>query len=149
MNTTQNKRKRKSANVGNSSMHDIFENTEPTTECVLLKKVLLKISQNLQEYTCTLYQGLFFTKVAGLKSAILLKKRLRRGCFPANFTKFLKIPFLQNTSGRLFLKQLQKEDLRDFRVINTLSVGSIKIKGFLFFAVYSAAFAISNVALIQ
>ena len=42
MNTTQNKRKRKSANVGTSSMHDIFENTEPTTECVLLKKGALK-----------------------------------------------------------------------------------------------------------
>ena len=65
----------------------------------------------------------FFIKVSGLKSAILLKKRLWRRCFAANFTKFLKTPFLQNTSGRLFLKQLQKEDLRDFRVINTLSIG--------------------------
>ena len=31
------------------------------------------------------------------------KKRLQSRCFPANFGKFLRITFLQNTSGRLLL----------------------------------------------
>ena len=33
----------------------------------------------------------------------LLKKRLWHRCFPVNFAKFLRLPFLQNTSGRLLL----------------------------------------------
>ena len=33
----------------------------------------------------------------------LLKKRLWHRCFPVNFVKFIKITFLQNTSGRLLL----------------------------------------------
>ena len=49
-----------------------------------------------------LCQGLFFNKVAG-RPATLLKKRLWHGCFPVNFAKFLRTPFLQNTSGRLLL----------------------------------------------
>ena len=45
---------------------------------------------------------LFFKKIAGLRPATLLK-RLWQWCFPMNFTKFLRTPFLQNTSGRLLL----------------------------------------------
>ena len=37
-----------------------------------------------------------------LRPATLLKKR----CFPVNFAKFLRAPFLQNTSGRLLLSIL-------------------------------------------
>ena len=44
-----------------------------------------------------------FIEVAGLRSATVLKKRLGRKCFPVNFAKFLRTPFLQNTSGRLLL----------------------------------------------
>ena len=39
-----------------------------------------------------------FDKVASLRSATLLKKRLWRRCFPVNFAKYLRTPFLQNTS---------------------------------------------------
>ena len=42
---------------------------------------------------------LFFNKVAGLRPATLLKKRLWHRCFPVNFAKFLRTPILQNTSG--------------------------------------------------
>ena len=38
-------------------------------------------------------QGVFFNKVAGLRPATLLKKRLWRRCFPANFTEFLRTSF--------------------------------------------------------
>ena len=41
-----------------------------------------------------LCQGLSFNKVAGLGPATLLKKRLWHRCFPVNFVKFLRIPFL-------------------------------------------------------
>ena len=42
---------------------------------------------------------------AGLGPATLLKKRLWHRCFPVNFAKFLRTPFLQNTSSRLLLNQ--------------------------------------------
>ena len=46
-----------------------------------------------------LCQSLFFNKVAGLSPATLLKKTLWRRCFPVNFVKFLRTPFLWNNSG--------------------------------------------------
>ena len=49
-------------------------------------------------------QSLFFNKVAGRRPAIIFKKSLWQRCFPVNFAKFLRTPFLQNTSGRLLLK---------------------------------------------
>ena len=49
-----------------------------------------------------LRQILFFTKVASLRPATLLKKRLFHRCFPVNFAKFLRTPFLQNTSSGCF-----------------------------------------------
>ena len=52
-----------------------------------------------------MYGSLFFDKVAGLRPAILLKRRLLRKIFTVNFVKFLKTPFLQNASGRLLLKK--------------------------------------------
>ena len=39
-----------------------------------------------------LCQSLFFNKVAGLRPATLLKKRLWHRCFPVNFAKFLRTP---------------------------------------------------------
>ena len=51
-----------------------------------------------------LCQSLFFNKVAGLTSATLLKKRLWRRCFPVNFAKFLRKPFLTEHLWWLLLK---------------------------------------------
>ena len=60
------------------------------------------VLRNFTKFTAThLCQSLFFNKVAGLSSATLLKKRLWHRCFPVNFAKFLRICFLQNSSGRL------------------------------------------------
>ena len=55
------------------------------------KGVLRNITKFTEKPLC---QSLFFNKVAGLR---------HRG-FPVNFVKFLRTPFLQNTSGRLLLK---------------------------------------------
>ena len=41
--------------------------------------------------------------MSGPKASSFIKKRHWHRCFPVNFAKFLRTPFLQNTSGRLFL----------------------------------------------
>ena len=41
-----------------------------------------------------LCQRLFFNKVAGLRPTTVFKKRLWHRCFPVNFRKFLRTPFL-------------------------------------------------------
>ena len=59
---------------------------------VLCKK---RCSRNFAKFTGKhLCQSLFFNKIAGLRSATLLKKRLWHGCFPVNFAKFLRTPFI-------------------------------------------------------
>ena len=71
---------------------------------VFCKKDVLRNSAKFTEkYLC---QSLFFNKVADLKPATLFEKRLWHRCFLVNFTKFLRTPFLQNTSGRLILQSL-------------------------------------------
>ena len=58
------------------------------------------VPRNFAKFTGKhLCQSLFFNKVAGLRPAFSLKKRLWRRCFPVNFVKHL---FLQNTSGGCF-----------------------------------------------
>ena len=69
-----------------------------------MKNVFLNISQ---KHLC---QSFFFNKVAGLRSATLLKKRLWHRCFPVNFAKFLGRPFLQNTSCGCFSILMQLQD---------------------------------------
>ena len=61
-----------------------------------VKKVLLKILKILEK---TPVPECF----EGLRSATLLKKRLWHRCFPVSFARFLRIPVVQNTSGRLLL----------------------------------------------
>ena len=65
-----------------------------------MKKGVLK---NFVKFTGKhLCQSPFFNnKVEDLRPATLLKKRLWQRCFPVNFRKFLRTPFLQNTYGRL------------------------------------------------
>ena len=41
----------------------------------------------------------------GLRPVTLLKRRLWHRCFPVNFAKFSRTPFLQNTSGQLLLNK--------------------------------------------
>ena len=56
-----------------------------------VKKVFLKVSQNSREGICARVS--FSNKVAGLRPATLLKKRLWHRCFLVNFVKFLRTPF--------------------------------------------------------
>ena len=65
--------------------------------------MFLEILQNSQENTCARVS--FLIKLQA-RPATLLKKRLWHRCFPVNFAKFLRKPFLQNTSERLLLDEL-------------------------------------------
>ena len=62
--------------------------------CSMKKGVLRNFAKFLGKHLCP---SLFFNKVVGLRSATLLKKRLWHRCFPMNFAKFLRKPFLQTT----------------------------------------------------
>ena len=66
-----------------------------------IKKGVLK---TVAEFTGKhLYQSLFFNKIAVLRPATILKKRLWHRCFPVNFAKFSGIPFRHNISEWLLL----------------------------------------------
>ena len=67
--------------------------------CSMKKGVLGNFIKFTGKHLC---QSLFFDKVTGLRPATFLKKRLWHRCFPVNFAKFLRTPFLQNTSGGCF-----------------------------------------------
>ena len=67
-----------------------------------MKKGILR---NFTKFTGKhLCQNVIFNKVAGLRPAIkFIKNDTLAQVFPVNFAKFLRTPFLQNTSGRLLL----------------------------------------------
>ena len=74
-----------------------------------------------------------------MRPATLLK-RLWHRCFPVNFAKFLKRPFLQNTSSGCFwcfllipLKNEKSENQRFSDVSNGRGSGEVKRELFLFF----------------
>ena len=55
------------------------------------KRLVQLIKSRTGNHLC---QRLYFNKVAGLRPATLLKRGLWRRCFPVNFGKFLRTPFL-------------------------------------------------------
>ena len=55
-----------------------------------------------------LRQSLFFNKVLGLRLTTILKKRLWHTCFPVNFVKFLRTPFLTEHLWWLLLEELDR-----------------------------------------
>ena len=67
-----------------------------------MKKVFLEISQNSHENTCARVSLLNELQAQGPRPATLVKKRTWHRCFSVNFAKFLKTPFLQNTSDDCF-----------------------------------------------
>ena len=68
--------------------------------CSIRKGVLRNFIKLIGKHLC---QSLFFNNVAGLSHATLLKKRLRQRSFSVHFAKFLRTPFVQNTSEWLLL----------------------------------------------
>ena len=83
---------------------------EVVAQWCFVKKVFLE--------TLHLCQSLFFNKVAGLRPAALLKKRLWHRCFPVNFAKFLRTTFLTEHLRWLLLLVIEWWDaLRNESVI--------------------------------
>ena len=68
--------------------------------CSIRNGVLKNFANFTGKHLC---QSLFYIKVAYLELAILLEKRIWHRYFPVNFAKFLRVPFLQNTSEQLLL----------------------------------------------
>ena len=59
--------------------------------------------KNFAKFTKNTCASLFFNKVASLKPATLLKKRLRHRCFLVNLARFLRISFSENAPGQQLL----------------------------------------------
>ena len=79
------------------------------------KGVLRNFARFTGKHLC---QGLFLNKVAGLKPATLLKKRLWHRCFPVNFAKFLRTPFPTEHLRWLLLYGLQHIILQEQSVLS-------------------------------
>ena len=67
---------------------NIFRSSRP--EVFIKKGVLINFAGFAGKHFCW---SLFFNKVAGLRPATLLKKRLWQRCFLMNFVKFLRTQF--------------------------------------------------------
>ena len=65
-----------------------FRSSRPEVLCK--KGVLRNFTKFTGKHLC---QSLFLNKVAGLRPATLLKKRLWHRCFSVNFVRFLRTPF--------------------------------------------------------
>ena len=82
--------------------------------------MFLEILKNSQENTCA--------RVSSFEALTLFKKRLWHECFPVNFVKFLKAPFLQNSwttaSWNLSLPSYmdKKEKFTMFWILHVLKV---------------------------
>ena len=69
------------------------------------------IRRNFTKFTGKhLCHSLFFDKVADLRPTTLFKRELLHSCFPVDFAKFSRTPFLQNTSGQLILCFMEFSD---------------------------------------
>ena len=67
----------------------------------ICKRVITIFLEISQENTCATVSFLIKLQT---RPATLLKKKLWHRCFSVNSAKFLRTPFLQNTSGRLLLE---------------------------------------------
>ena len=64
--------------------------TEAVTRKYSIKKMFLEILMFTEKHLC---QSLVFNKFAG-RACNFIKKGLSYSCFPVNFAKFLRTPFL-------------------------------------------------------
>ena len=79
-----------------------YKKQKQASEVFYKKGVLRNFAIFIGKHLC---QSLFLNKIGSLRPETLLKKRLWHRCFLLNFEKFLRTPFLQNTSGWLLLKK--------------------------------------------
>ena len=91
----------------NAITSKLFEILQRRSGIIFLHKLKQRNVNNtfwkLSEYKCRCTHKMFLKISQNSQENILLKNRLWRRCFLVNFVKFLRIPFLRNTSGRLLL----------------------------------------------
>ena len=78
-------------------------NRSSRTEVFCKKSALRKFAKFTGKHR---WHSLFFNKVTGLRPATLLKNRLWHRCFPVNFEKFLRTPFLKEHLQWLLLYKI-------------------------------------------
>ena len=71
--------------------------------CSVRKDLLRNFSKLTGKCLC---QSIFLIDLSRPEPATLLKKRFLHRYFPVNFAKFLRTPFLLNTSGQMLLSKL-------------------------------------------
>ena len=87
----------------NYSIHEnTINNRSSRSEVFCENGFLENITKFTGKYLC---QSLLFDKVAGLRSATLLKKILWHRCFPVNFVKFLRTIFFMEHLWWLLLNK--------------------------------------------
>ena len=72
-------------------MYTVQNRSSSHSEVFHKKGVFRNFTKFTGKHLC---QSIFINKIADLRPATLLKKRLWHRCFPVNFVKFLKTPFL-------------------------------------------------------
>ena len=92
-----------SKNIRICYRHTLNRSNRPEVFCK--KDVLRNLTKFKGKHLC---QSLFFNKVAGLRPATLLKKRLWHRYFPVNFAKFLRTPFFTEHLWWLLLSKASK-----------------------------------------
>ena len=83
-----------SSNITPRNFNELTLFRSSRSEVIFKKRVLRNFTKFTGKHLC---QKLFFNKFEGLMPATLLKKRLWHMCFPINFVKFLRTPFLHRT----------------------------------------------------
>ena len=83
-------------------MKEIWKSRNSHQRCSIKTGVLRNFTKFTGKHLC---QSLFFDKVAALRPATLLRKRLWRRCFPVNFVKFLKHLFYRTSLDDCFWKR--------------------------------------------
>ena len=90
------------------------------SEVLRTKGVLKNFAKSTGKHLC---QSFFFNKVADLRLATLLKKRLRHRCFPVSFAKFLRTPFFTEHLQWLLLK-ITSHPTKEILYVNTNCMGN-------------------------
>ena len=67
-----------------------FQIQKQPSEVLYKNGILKRFANYTGKHPCS---SLFFNKVADLRPATLLKKRLKHRCYQVNFVKFLRLPF--------------------------------------------------------
>ena len=87
----------------NSQSLNAIKHRSSCPEVFCKKGVLRNFAKFTGKHLC---HSLFLNKVAGLRPATLLKKRLWHRCFPVNLVKFLRTPFFIEHLWWLLLKAI-------------------------------------------